>query len=310
MSTTPWPDDGLVVTDAGLETWLLYQRGVDLPAFAAYPLLDTEEGRALLQEYYTPFLTLAAAVGAGIDLETPTWRANPDWAATLGHGTDELALRLRDAVDFVAGFRSRWTGDQPFLVGGTIGPRGDGYVVGAVADPGDAERYHSFQVEHLADAGVDLITAMTIGDVGEAIGIARAARATGVPAVISFTVETDGRLPTGVTLGEAIARTDDATDGSPLHYMVNCAHPEHFADLFDGSHWTVRLRGVRANASTLSHAELDVMEELDRGDVDALAAQYAVLHARLPRLQVVGGCCGTDHQHVAAMAAAVTPAGR
>ena len=297
---TPFPTaDTVVVTDSGLETWLLFERGIDLPAFAAYPLAATDEGRAVLTEYYEQHMAVAEAVGAAVELEAPTWRANPDWAATLGHDRGQLARLIDDAVGVVDALRSRWTGSGPFLVGGAVGPRGDGYVIDVAMTAEEAADYHSFQMDCLAGTPVDVATAMTIGYVDEAVGIALAAQRAGLPVVMSFTVETDGRLPSGMTLGEAIEATDEGTGAYPVHYMVNCAHPTHFDHVLDpAAPWASRIGGVRANASTLSHAELDEAEELDAGDPDDLAARYTQLRSLLPRLHVVGGCCGTDHRHV------------
>ena len=304
---TPFPStDTVVVTDAGLETWLLFDRGIDLPAFAAYPLADTTDGRAALEEYYGHFVRIAASVDAAIVLDAPTWRANPDWAATLGHDRARLNELIAASVDVVDRARKGWSGVQPFLVGGAVGPRGDGYRLDALMDPDTAADYHSFQINALAGTPADVVTAMTLGYVEEAIGIARAAEHAGLPVVIAFTVETDGRLPSGMSLADAITITDQATNSYPTHYMVNCAHPTHFAHLFaDAAPWTLRVGGLRANASSLSHAELDESLELDRGNPDELAAAYRELQNLLPSLHVVGGCCGTDHHHVEAIARAV-----
>lgn len=304
---TPFPPtDTVVVTDAGLETWLLFDRGFELPAFAAYPLAGTADGRAALEEYYRHHRGIAEALGTALVLDAPTWRANPDWAATLGHDRAQLRELITASVAVVDGLRSGWAGDQPFLVGAAVGPRGDGYRVDETMSADTAADYHSFQIDVLADTPVDVVTAMTLGYVEEAVGIARAAERAGLPVVIAFTVETDGTLPSGTSLGEAVEATDRATGGYPAHYMVNCAHPTHFAHLFaDGAPWTARIGGVRANASSLSHAELDEAVELDRGDPHDLAAAYVQLRSLLPSLQVVGGCCGTDHQHVEAIARAV-----
>ena len=312
MTSAPTPSSasGLslgttLVTDGGLETWLVFHRGVDLPAFAAYPLLDTPEGRALLTEYYRSYAEIAAEVDAGVLLEAPTWRASPEWAATLGHDLDQLGAYLDAAIALMHDVRRDWSGSQPFLVSGTIGPRGDGYRVDTAMSPAESAEYHSFQIDRMAAAGVDLVTALTMGYVEEAAGVALAARGAGIPVVLSFTVETDGRLPSGITLGEAVVTTDEVTDGYPLHYMVNCAHPTHFDHvLTEPSEWVHRIGGIRANASTLSHAELDEMEVLDEGDPADLAARYVVLRDALPSLRVIGGCCGTDHRHVAAIASA------
>jgi homocysteine S-methyltransferase len=303
---TSWPDKGTtVVTDAGLETWLLFQRGVELPAFAAYPLAATAQGRALLTEYLQHYVTIASSVGASPVLDAATWRANPDWAKVLGHDLDTLGALIDACIQVVADVRATWQGDKPFLINGPVGPRGDGYHVDNSMSPEAAAGYHVFQVGRMAEAGVDVITALTMGYVGEAAGIALAARSASVPAVVSFTLETDGRLPTGMPLGEAIEATDEATDCYPLHYMINCAHPTHFEHVLDpAASWARRIGGIRANASTLSHAELDEMVELDQGDPDDLASCYVALRDRLPSLHVVGGCCGTDHRHVAAIATA------
>jgi homocysteine S-methyltransferase len=299
----PFPSpDTVVVTDAGLETWLLFDRGVDLPAFAAYPLAGTADGRALLTEYYQRFLAIASGVGAAVVLEAPTWRANPDWAATLGHDRDELARLIAASVSVVDDLRSQWHGEQPFIVGGAVGPRGDGYRIDDAMSAREAAAYHAFQLDRLAATPVDVATAMTICYVDEAVGIALAARDAGLPIVLSFTVETDGRLPSGATLADAIGATDDATGGYPLHYMVNCAHPTHLDRVLADGPLLDRLRGLRANASAKSHAELDEAAELDRGDPDDLAARYADLGRRLPALHVIGGCCGTDDRHVEAIA--------
>ncbi len=302
--TTPWPaTNTVVVTDAGLETWLVFHHGIELPAFAAYPLVATSEGRALLTEYYGYYAEIARSIEAAVVLEAPTWRANPDWAATLGHDRAALKEFISASVKLVDEVRSGWTGDQPFLIGGTVGPRGDGYRIDSTMDADTATDYHSFQIECMAAAGVDVVTAVTMGYTDEAVGVARAAQAAGLPVVVSFTLETDGRLPSGMSLRDAIDRTDAATAGYPVHYMINCAHPAHFAHVLDGaSSWAARIGGLRANASQLSHTELDEMVELDEGDPDDLAARYVRLRSALPGLQVIGGCCGTDQRHVAAIA--------
>jgi homocysteine S-methyltransferase len=303
---TPWPAKSTtVVTDAGLETWLLFQRSVELPAFAAYPLAATASGRALLTEYLQHYAAIASSIDAAAVLDAATWRANPDWAGVLGHDLDALGSLIDACIQVVADVRATWRGNQPFLINGPVGPRGDGYHVDGSMTPDAAADYHEFQVVRMAVAGVDVITALTMGYVGEAAGIALAAQAVGVPAVVSFTLETDGRLPTGMPLGEAIEATDAATGAYPLHYMINCAHPTHFDHVLDpAAPWGTRIGGIRANASALSHAELDEMVELDEGDPDDLARRYVALRNQLPSLHVVGGCCGTDHRHVAAIATA------
>jgi homocysteine S-methyltransferase len=240
----------------------------------------------------------------GIVLETPTWRANAYWGSRLGYGPEDLDRINRAAVGFIRSLR-RDDSDVEIVISGNVGPRGDGYVTGETMTFSEAADYHAPQIRSFAAAEADLVTAMTLTYTDEAIGIAQAASQADIASVISFTVETDGALPSGQPLAEAINHVDDATSRAPAYYMVNCAHPTHFQHLFEaGGPWE-RVRGIRANASSMSHEELDNAEELDRGDQASLADQYRSLHDLLPALAVVGGCCGTDHHHIGAISAAV-----
>ena len=298
------PPRPLTLTDAGMETVLLFHEGIDLPCFAAFPLVDSEPGRAALRRYFHPFLELARDHGAPFVLDAPTWRANPDWGAQLGYDAAALAAANQRSVAFVDELRreARTAGDPAVLVEALVGPRGDGYAAGSMMSADEAEAYHAVQLRALAETAADQVAAMTITDANEAIGIVRAARAVALPITVGFTLETDGRLPSGQDLGEAIEQVDRETDRGPTQFMLNCAHPTHFAGvLSEAGAWRERIGGVRANASTLSHAELDVAEELDAGDPADLAARYVALRELLPNLTLVGGCCGTDVRHVTAI---------
>ncbi len=302
----PQLDADVFLTDGGIETTLIFDEGLELPHFAAFPLLDDPHGRAALERYFDRYTEIAVRDGVGIVLETPTWRANADWGARLGYSGEELQRLNRDAVALVLEQRRRHeTASTPVVVSGCIGPRGDGYQVGAVMSADEARTYHALQARAFADSGADLITAITMTYAEEAIGVVEAAHAVGLPVVISFTVETDGRLPSGQELGAAIEAVDAATGAYAAYFMINCAHPTHFRSVLESdAPWRRRIRGVRANASTLSHAELDEAEELDRGDPADLAERYRELRNLLPALTVLGGCCGTDHHHVGAISAA------
>jgi homocysteine S-methyltransferase len=300
------------LTDAGLETVLLFDEGIDLPCFAAFPLVDSEEGRSALRRYYTPFLELARDRGVPMVLSAPTWRANPDWGQQLGYEGDELAAVNRRAIEFVENVRDGVLGSAEradVAIEACIGPRSDAYNPTLLMDADEAERYHAVQLRALADTGCTQVSALTLTYPEEAIGIARAATAVGLPVVVGFTVETDGRLPNGTSIEDAILAVDAATDGAPLSFMINCAHPTHFADALPAGEARRRIGGLRANASTLSHAELDEAEELDSGDPDDLAERYVALRRDLPALEVVGGCCGTDIRHVTAICDAWLAAG-
>lgn len=302
----PQLEERVYLTDGGLETTLVFLEGFELPDFAAFHLLRSAAGRQALERYFASYAGLAARYGCGCVLESATWRASADWGARLGYTPAELDAANREAVALLRSLRAaRPEGGPPLVVSGCLGPRGDGYQPGRLMTADEAERYHARQVESLVEAGADLITGMTLNYTAEAIGMTRAIRAAGAPAVISLTVETDGRLPTGESLGEAIERVDAATDAAPAYYMLNCAHPAHFeAELLSGAAWVARVRGLRANASTKSHAELNDSTELDIGDPRDLGERFRALRQRLGRLTILGGCCGTDLRHLEAIAAA------
>jgi len=291
------------LTDGGQETTLVFHEGVDLPCFAAFPLLESPGGRDWFRAYYGRYIDIAERYGTGFVLESATWRANRDWGTRLGYDTAGLERANRAAIGLLHEIRERRESPAtPMLVSGCVGPRGDGYVPGAAMGADEAAAYHAPQIRILRDAGADLITAMTMTSLAEALGIAEAAASLGVPAVVSLTVETDGRLPDGHDLGEAINAIDSAAAVAPDYYMINCAHPVHFADRIDpGADWSRRLGGLRANASIRSHAELDESPDLDPGDPFDLGTRYRELRDLLPALRVLGGCCGTDERHLAAI---------
>ena len=298
------------MTDGGIETTLIFQEGQDLPLFAAFPLLESAEGEGVLRKYFATYAELARKFATGLILEAATWRASPEWSAKLGYGKDALAEANAKAVRLLEDIRREYEAPAtPIVISGCIGPRGDGYVVDSAMSGKEAEDYHRAQVETFAGSAADLVTAITMNYVDEAIGVAQAARRASMPVVISFTVETDGRLPTGQELGDAITQVDDATAGYPAYYMINCAHPSHFDQVVggDGS-WLNRIRGLRANASRMSHAELNEAPELDPGSPPELGREYADLRRRyLKQLNVMGGCCGTDHRHIEHIASACLP---
>jgi S-methylmethionine-dependent homocysteine/selenocysteine methylase len=296
----PQLSGGLLLTDGGLETTLIFHDGVELPYFASFDLLKSQEGRQRLRDYYQRYIALAERAGVGFLLEAVTWRANPDWAEKLGYTRETLATANRRAIALCAELRKQHeTSQSPMVISANIGPRGDGYQVGNAMTAKEAQDYHGFQVGIFADTEADMTSAFTINYVEEAIGIVRAAKAAEIPAVISFTLETDGRLPSGQSLREAIEQCDRETGKGAAYYMINCAHPTHFAhELKRGGDWVLRLRGLRANSSKRSHAELDAAPDLDIGNPVELGHDYRKLRTLLPNLTVLGGCCGTDHRHV------------
>jgi S-methylmethionine-dependent homocysteine/selenocysteine methylase len=299
-SQLPQLSGGPFITDGGIETTLIFLEGFDLPSFAAFVLLESEPGTKALENYFRQYADLARKYGTGLILESPTWRTSSDWGTKLGYNQEALADINRRAIKLLVDIRSDYeTEKTQVVISGCVGPRGDGYRPSSKMSADEAQDYHSKQIEVFRNSEADMITGLTINYVEEAIGIAQAARSAKTPSVISFTVETDGRLPSGESIETAIETVDAATQAAPAYYMVNCAHPTHFQnELKAGRPWVARIRGIRANASRKSHAELDEAQDLDAGDPHELAAHYRVLVDRVPTLNVLGGCCGTDHRHI------------
>lgn len=296
----PQLDGGLFVTDGGLETTLIFHDGIDLPYFASYDLMRDRAGTKMLCEYFARYAALARDNNVGLILDSPTWRASADWGEKMGYSEEALVVVNTESIELLAEIRGKYeTESSPIVLGGCIGPRGDGYDPGAVMTAEEAEAYHSRQIAAFADSQADMINALTMTNFNEALGITRAAKAADMPVAIAFTVETDGKLPTGEQLGEAVKALDSATGEYPAYYMINCAHPDHFNSVLEsGEPWLRRLRGLRANASRMSHAELDNAEELDDGNPAELGEQFGKIRERNPQINVVGGCCGTDHRHI------------
>lgn len=288
------------LTDGGLETTLIFHDGLDLPYFAAFDLLKTVEGTLHIKNYYRKYANIALTNKTGFLMESPTWRANADWAKQLGYSEKALHEMNQTAIDVLHELRDELeTVDSPMVISGCVGPRDDGYNPSEFMSADEAKQYHSTQIKSFAESKADMVCAMTLCYVEEAIGIVQAAQQHRMPVVISFTVEIDGNLPSGQSLKNAIEIVDQETDMGPIYYMINCAHPEHFSDKLDSDHhWLSRIKGIRANASTKSHAELDESDELDDGNPYELGQAYKEFKNNLKQLNVFGGCCGTDHRHI------------
>ncbi|MBX2992960.1 MAG: homocysteine S-methyltransferase family protein [Bacteroidetes bacterium] len=298
----------LFLTDGGIESTLIFHEGAELPYFSAFDLLSYSRGTDLLRKYFRTYAEVAARYGTGLILESATWRANPDWARKIGYSREELADANRKSIFLLEEIRDEFDAALEHLViSGCLGPRGDGYVPTAVMNEKEAEEYHSEQVFTFVETAADMVSAITMNYTAEAIGIARAAQRAELPVAISFTVETDGNLPTGQALRDAIREVEAATGCYPAYYMINCAHPTHFDHILTNDPVFDRIRGLRANASRKSHAELNDSTELDAGNPLELGMQYAELTRRLKNLNILGGCCGTDHRHIEQIAEARVP---
>lgn len=308
-SSLPHQGDKIFIADGGLETTFIFLKNIDLPEFAAFDLLNSDSGINGLRDYYQDYIDIALRNKLGLILDTPTWRASTGWGNKLGYAPADIREYNLSSVSLMKNIREgNVTEDSPMIINGAIGPQDDGYNPTQLLSADEAEQYHGHQVEALADAGVDMITAVTMTYAEEAIGITRAAQSLGVPVAISFTVETDGYLPNGMSLKDAIETVDSTTDSAPAYYMINCAHPSHFDHVLkNDARWMDRIVGLRANASCMSHAELDEAEELDDGNPVEFGQSYAELNQLLKNLRVFGGCCGTDHRHISEVCKSVDP---
>jgi homocysteine S-methyltransferase len=301
----------MFLTDTGLETTLIFRDHYELPSFASFVLLANDEGRQRMAEYYRSHAAIAQALGAGFIFESVGWRASSDWGKQIGYSPEALDEVNRDSIALMAEVQGEFdSSEMPTVLSGCIGPRGDAYNPASLMTEKEAETYHRHQIQTYSATEADMISALTLSYSAEAIGIVRAAAALDMPVAIAFTVETDGSLPSGMLLGDAIKSVDEATDAAAAYFMINCAHPTHFETVLDDhADWVQRIRGLRANSSRKSHAELDESEELDAGDPDDLARGYARLRSRFPKLNVLGGCCGTDEFHLQRIASSANAVG-
>jgi len=295
----PQLSGGFFLTDGGMETTFIFLEGINLPEFASFVLLENENGRETLREYYRRYANIARDHNLGFIIESATWRSSNDWGKKLGYSPEQITEFNHKSIELLQDIRNEYINTIPHMViSGAVGPRGDGYSADISMTANEAEVYHRTQILTFKETNADMVTAFTIPYISEGIGIALAAKSAKMPVVIGFTVETDGRLPSGELLKDAVEQVDSATNYAPAYYMINCAHPTHFSNILVDESWTERIRAIRANASTKSHAELDEATELDDGNPHELGVSHIQLVERLKNLNVFGGCCGTDHRHV------------
>lgn len=288
----------LMTCGGGFETWMQYADGFELRHFCAFELLNDKRGRKCLTDYYRKLIEAAVENGFGVINEGLHYRASRDWGELIGFSREALAEINIRGIEFYKDFAREYQSDRtPMVIGGCIGPRGDAYDTGRTEDSGEAEEYHSEQINTLRNAGADLVSAWTFSSVEEAIGFARAAKAADIPCVISF-IAKGGTLKDGTTLEAAVSRVDAATDSAPVYYAVNCAHPTEFEPGLTEGDWTRRLGGFMPNAVAMELLSLCSLGHLEDGDPEELGGQMAALAERFPHINVWGGCCGTDARHI------------
>ncbi|MGF7162328.1 S-methylmethionine-dependent homocysteine/selenocysteine methylase [Rhodoligotrophos appendicifer] len=266
--------------------------------------------RWALEAIYRSYLEIAAETQLPMQLGTPTWRAHPDCLARLGFGhADDLARINGAAVRLLHDLRRDMGLEYLIAIAGVIGPRRDGYDPAEAPSPEVARAYHSIQAEMLAELGVDLLYAPTFASAAELEGVAAAMAAAGLPYALAPIIDAGARMLDGTPLAEAIARIDARVKPAPQHYLIGCVHPTLFREAYqNGPSLTAavagRIAGLKANASTLPPDQLDRLDHLEAGLPQLFGEQMADLHRRYG-LTVLGGCCGTDHRHIRAIAEAL-----
>jgi homocysteine S-methyltransferase len=303
----PTVEDPLFLTEAGIETTLMYKNGWELQHFCLFERMREDRFMADLEAYHRRLIEVALERGVGHLLDGVHYRASPDWSAKLNMSDSELKQLTEKGLALYQELSEEYaTEATPIPVGCCIGPRGDAYGTGHEMSPEEAQDYHTIQIETAKQAGADFVSALTFNRIDEAIGLARAAEAAGLPVIVSFSLTKDARLNSGPSLDEAVTAVDAATDEAPLFYMINCNHPVDFSPALDApGDWINRLQGIRANASSLDHGMLCKLGHLEEGDPEELGGQFADIARRFPHMNVFGGCCGTDREHLDQIAANV-----
>ena len=270
------------------------------------PLIYDDRGRCELEKLYLGCLQVAHAAELPFVMFTPTWRAN----AERVKGADAPATINADATQFMRGLRDRCGGSRAMIkIGGLIGCRNDAYRPQEGLTPSAAERFHAWQIDQLAHAGVDFLVAETLPAVPEAVGVARAMAKTGLPYVISFVIDRNGLVLDGADLSTAVNTIDAATVTKPLGFMVNCSYPTFLHAGEQPRALFQRLIGYQANASSLDHDALDNAAEVHGEDVSEWGRAMLALH-RHHGVRMLGGCCGTGPAHLRYIAAHCTSGGR
>ena len=306
----PRLDNKFYLTEGGSETEIMYKWGFELPEFEMYPLLDNPQADEIIRNMFRRYFEVAAQHDTGMLLNGHDYRASPDWGAKLGYSPEALRNMQHRVIDFLDGMRAEYADRvSDVYIAACIGPRGDAYGSGGEITADEAEDYHSVQLKNLDGTAADMAVAATFNNVPEAIGVIRAANGAGRPIGVSLTLTPEGRLRSGPGLGEAIETIDEATDGGAAWFGTNCSHPLEFEPaLAEQGPWLDRLRYIRPNAARMDKIALCSLGHLEDGDPVELGGQMGEVARRLPRADIIGGCCGTDERHLSEIARNVNAA--
>jgi len=273
-------------------------------------LLLSDDGREALAKIYSQYVDIAVEHNLPILLFTPTWRANPERIASFGRSSVSEINQL--AVEFLKNVRRRYSSFQDnIFIGGLIGCKGNAYKPEEALSTSDAILFHEEQVEALKSAGVDFIQAATLPALTEAVGIATLLAEKEIPDLISFITRPDGNILDGTPLYKAMETIDKVVSPKPTSFMVNCVHPALFHKSLENQHDKLsyvlsRLAGLQANAAAMSPEELDEMDHLESDTPYNFADSMLKLHTHF-NLNLLGGCCGTNFDHLSSMARQLKP---
>jgi S-methylmethionine-dependent homocysteine/selenocysteine methylase len=308
-------NDRLILTDGGIETRIMFETGITLPPYVQVTgLVKDPAGGPVLCRIYESYIAAARSFGLPVVIGTPTFRASMNFVLQAGlDGTGAVRRLNADAAAMHREIRAQ-SDHRPIYIAGVIGPSGDAYRPEESLSAEEAREYHSLQAGTLAQSGVDFLYAPTFPAVEEALGAAMAMGATGLPHVVSFVLERNGRVLDGTPLHAAIERIDAAASPAPLFYSISCVHPSIAATaLRDEAVFSNlvarRLNEFKANSSPLSPEELVQLDHPEGDDPDLFAAEMWKIHEDFG-LRVLGGCCGTDDRHIRALAARMADAER
>lgn len=273
-------------------------------------LIYQESGRAALETIYRQYLAIGQRYQLPLLLSTPTWRAGRERIAAAGLAGRDLN---GDNTRFLAKLRDG-SGDyaRQVAICGLMSCRGDAYKPDEAMSADAAADFHAWQADALAAAGVDFLLAATLPALSEALGLARAQAATGLPYVISFVARREGTLLDGTPLSVAISTIDAAVTPRPLAYLVNCTHASIFRSALlneRNSSPLVKQRviGLLANTAALSPEELNERTDLVEEAPAVFGRSVAALRSELG-MKILGGCCGTDQRHIECLARALVSA--
>lgn len=259
-------------------------------------LISHSAGQAALRDLWMEYIAIAGKYALPFLATTPTRRANKERVAQAGCGSSVIL----DNVSFLR--RIQKESGIEMYVGGLMGCKGDAYTGEGALSSHEARAFHQWQAELFREAGADFLYAGIMPVLGEAAGMAQAMAETGLPYIISFTIQRDGRLIDGTTITGAIEYIDSLSGPKPVCYMTNCVHPKIVYDALSqpfNRNEIVKSRflGIQANTSPLSYAELDGSPDLISSEPEEFAEEMIKLRS-ISNMKLFGGCCGTDHRHM------------